>query len=166
MHFFHWLYSSLGPWPLIFQLHNHFTDGMTPWTSDELVARPVPKHRATQTQNKHINIPNIHALCGVRAHDYGFRASEDNTCLRPLGYCDRPNYDSSCKKLGWTMVPVFTLNGEILFYVKLSIIILLSRPRFWELVQITVYVNLSDEQGFCITGWDCIRESVKWLAMS
>jgi hypothetical protein len=38
-----------------FQFHDHFTDGRTPWTSDQLVARPLPKHRTTQTQNKHIH---------------------------------------------------------------------------------------------------------------
>jgi hypothetical protein len=27
-----------------------FTDGRTPWTGDQLVARPLPKHRTTQTQ--------------------------------------------------------------------------------------------------------------------
>jgi hypothetical protein len=84
---FHWLYIPVGPWPLIFQFHDHFTDGRTPWTSDQLVARPLPKHRTTWTQNKHI--PNIHTLCGIRTHDPGFRASEDSTCLRPLGYRDR-----------------------------------------------------------------------------
>jgi hypothetical protein len=26
-----------------------FTDGRTPWTSERLVARPLPKHRTTQT---------------------------------------------------------------------------------------------------------------------
>jgi hypothetical protein len=56
----------------------HFTDGRTPWTSDQLVARSLPKHRTTQTKIKHIRIPNIHALCGIR-----FRASEDSICLRP-----------------------------------------------------------------------------------
>jgi hypothetical protein len=37
------------PWALAsdFQFHDHFTDGRTPWTSDELVARPLPKHRTT-----------------------------------------------------------------------------------------------------------------------
>jgi hypothetical protein len=85
--FFHWLYSPLGPWPLIFQCHHHFTDGRTPWTSYQLVARPLPKHRTTQTQNKHI--PNIHALCGIRTHDPGFRASEDSTCPRPFSYRER-----------------------------------------------------------------------------
>jgi hypothetical protein len=38
---------------------------------------------------QHIHIPNIHALCGIRTHDPGFRASEDSTCLRPLSYRDR-----------------------------------------------------------------------------
>jgi hypothetical protein len=33
--------------------------------------------------------PNIHALSGIRSHDPSFRASEDSTCLRPLGHCDR-----------------------------------------------------------------------------
>jgi hypothetical protein len=57
--------------------------------SDRLVARPLPKHRTTQTQNKHIHTSNNHALCGIRTQDPSFRASEDSSCLRPLGYCDR-----------------------------------------------------------------------------
>ena len=66
-----------------------FTDNRTPWTGAQLAARPLPKHRTTQTQNKCIHTPNIHALCGIRSHDPGFRANEDSTCLRPLGYRDR-----------------------------------------------------------------------------
>jgi hypothetical protein len=66
-----------------------FTDGRTPRTGDQLVTRPLPKHRTTQTQNKRIHTPNIHALCGIRTHDPGFRASKDNSCLRQLGYRDR-----------------------------------------------------------------------------
>jgi hypothetical protein len=83
------------PWALafdFFQFHDHFTDGRTPWTSAQSVARPLPKQSTTQTQNKHIHIPNIHALCGIQTHDPGFRTSEDSTCLRPLGYHDRPSY--------------------------------------------------------------------------
>jgi hypothetical protein len=30
-----------------------FTVGMTPWTECQPVARPLPTHRTTQTQNKH-----------------------------------------------------------------------------------------------------------------
>jgi hypothetical protein len=44
------------------------------------------------TQNKYIHIPNIHALCGIWSHDPDFRASEDSSCPRPLGYCDRLHY--------------------------------------------------------------------------
>jgi hypothetical protein len=82
--------GSTAPWALAsdFQFRDHFTDCRPPWTSDQLVARPLPKQR-TQTQNKHIHIPNIHVLCAIRTHDPGFRASEDSTCLRPLGYRDR-----------------------------------------------------------------------------
>jgi hypothetical protein len=79
---------GLGVW--FFQFHDHFTDGRIPWASDQLVARPLPNLRTTQTQNKHIHIRNIHALCGIRTHDHDFRASEDSSCLRPLGYRDRP----------------------------------------------------------------------------
>jgi hypothetical protein len=43
-------------------------------------------------QHKHrINVrtPNIHARGGIRIHDHG-GASENSSCLRPLGYRDRP----------------------------------------------------------------------------
>jgi hypothetical protein len=74
-----------------------FTFGRTPWTSDQPVARPLPKHRTTQTQNKsihthtHTHTPNIHNLSGIRTHDHSVRASEDSSCLRLLGYSDRCN---------------------------------------------------------------------------
>jgi hypothetical protein len=37
------------PWALAseFQFHDHFTDGRAPWSGDQLVARPLPKHRTT-----------------------------------------------------------------------------------------------------------------------
>jgi hypothetical protein len=38
---------------------------------------------------KRTHTSNIHALIGTRTHDPGLRASEDSTCLRPLGYRDR-----------------------------------------------------------------------------
>jgi hypothetical protein len=46
------------PWALAsaFQFHDHFTDGRTPWTSDQLVARPVPKHR-TNTYTHQTSMP-------------------------------------------------------------------------------------------------------------
>jgi hypothetical protein len=67
---------------------DHFTDSSTPWTSDQPVARPLPKYWTTQTQNKRIHTLNIHALSEIRTHDPSVRASEDRSCLRPRGYCD------------------------------------------------------------------------------
>jgi hypothetical protein len=66
-----------------------YTVGRTPWTGDQPVARPLPKHRTTQTQNKRIHVPNIHVLSGIRTHDPNVRASESSSCLRPRGYRDR-----------------------------------------------------------------------------
>jgi hypothetical protein len=44
------LSSFVGPWPL-FQFLNLYTIGGTPWTADQPLARPLPIHRTTQTQN-------------------------------------------------------------------------------------------------------------------
>jgi hypothetical protein len=49
-----WLYSPCGPWPL-FQFTNLYTVGRNPWTGDQPVARPLPTHKTTQTQNKRIH---------------------------------------------------------------------------------------------------------------
>jgi hypothetical protein len=43
-------------------------------------------------QNKYTHTPNIHALSGIRTYDPSVRASEDSSCIRPLGYCDRHIY--------------------------------------------------------------------------
>jgi hypothetical protein len=80
-----------GAWPLI-QFPDLFTIGRTPWASDQPVARPLPKHRTTQTQNKRVHTPNIHALSGIRTHDPSVRENEDSSCLRPHGHCDQRSH--------------------------------------------------------------------------
>jgi hypothetical protein len=45
------LQPSVGPWPF-FSFLILYTVGRTPWTGDRPVARPLPTHRTTQTQNK------------------------------------------------------------------------------------------------------------------
>jgi hypothetical protein len=45
------LYSPCGPWPL-FQFLSLYRVSRTLWTGDKPVARPLPTHRATLTQNK------------------------------------------------------------------------------------------------------------------
>jgi hypothetical protein len=80
------LQPFVGPWPLL-QYHNLlYTDGRTPWTGDQPVARPLPTRRATQTQNKQTH---RHAclewVSNPRSH---VQASENSTCLGPRGHCD------------------------------------------------------------------------------
>jgi hypothetical protein len=45
------LQSFIRPWPL-FSFLVLYTVGSTSWTEDQSVARPLPTHRTTQTQNK------------------------------------------------------------------------------------------------------------------
>jgi hypothetical protein len=47
-----WLYSPFGGPSTISQFLNLYTVGMAPWTGNQPVARPLPTHRTTQTQNK------------------------------------------------------------------------------------------------------------------
>jgi hypothetical protein len=50
-----WLYTPCWLW-LLFQFLNLYTFCRTPCTGDEPVARPLPAHRTTQTQNKRTQI--------------------------------------------------------------------------------------------------------------
>jgi hypothetical protein len=43
----------------------------------------------TNTEKHTTQTLNIHALSGIQTHGPGVRASEDNSCRRPLGYRDR-----------------------------------------------------------------------------
>jgi hypothetical protein len=45
------LQHFVEPWP-IFQFPVLCVVGMTPWTSDQPVERPLPTHRTTQAQNE------------------------------------------------------------------------------------------------------------------
>jgi hypothetical protein len=47
--------AIVGPLPLLQFRNRFYTDSMTPWTSDQPVARPLPTHRTTQTRNKRIH---------------------------------------------------------------------------------------------------------------
>jgi hypothetical protein len=49
-------------------------------------------HTRQHQHNKRIHTPNIHDLCGIRIQDPSGRASEDSSCLRPRGHCDRHYY--------------------------------------------------------------------------
>jgi hypothetical protein len=60
------LQPFLWPWPHISVSKSICTDGRTPWTSDQPVARPLPIRRTTQTQKKIHKHTNIHASRRIR----------------------------------------------------------------------------------------------------
>jgi hypothetical protein len=53
--------------------------------SDQSVARPLPKHKATQTQNKRVHTPNINTVNGTGTQDLSVRAREDDSRLKLRG---------------------------------------------------------------------------------
>jgi hypothetical protein len=62
------LLSFVGPWPLLQFRNLFYTDGRTPWTSDRPVARPLPKQRAAQTQNKPTHkLPCLEWVSNIRS---------------------------------------------------------------------------------------------------
>jgi hypothetical protein len=94
-----------GPSTLI-QFRNHFSQ--TVWLLGRLIS--------PQTHNKCIHTPNIHALSGIRTRDPSVRASEDSSCLRQRGYCDR--LASELAKTVHALDSAATVTGEFQFTVS------------------------------------------------
>jgi hypothetical protein len=67
------------------QFLNSKTAGRTPWTGDQPVARPL----STQKQKHRINADIHPCLEWDSNSDPSVRASEDSSCFRPRGQCDR-----------------------------------------------------------------------------
>jgi hypothetical protein len=55
---------------------------------------------------------DIHALSGIRTHDLSVRASEDSSCLRPRGHCDRLLWTYLYKTVTGVHIPVITLQTK------------------------------------------------------
>jgi hypothetical protein len=79
------------PWPL-FQFIDMCTVGRTPSTGDQPVARPLPTHRTTQTQNKRTQTSM--PLVKFEPTIPPFELAQDSSCLRPRGLSDRPRGSS------------------------------------------------------------------------
>jgi hypothetical protein len=45
----------------------------------------------TEQHKQNTHNRDSHALSGIRTHGSSVRASEDSSCLRPRGHCDRPS---------------------------------------------------------------------------
>jgi hypothetical protein len=75
------LQPFVGPWPLLEFRNLFYTVFRIPWTSDQPVARPLPTHRTTQTQNKRTQASML--WVGLEPTT---RAGEGSSCLRPRGH--------------------------------------------------------------------------------
>jgi hypothetical protein len=118
---FWWLFQPFWAQASYSVPYSFFTDSRTPWANYQPVARPLPKHRTTQTQNKHIHTQNIHALSGIRTHDLRARTSEDSSCLRLGGYWDRHSHKYTLPKIdGNSWITLYTPFGrhknKVFFY--------------------------------------------------
>jgi hypothetical protein len=104
-----------------------YTVSRTPWTGDQSVARPLPKHG--------INAHNtdIDALIGIRTHDPSVLASEDGSCLRPRGHCDRPlAYIRSIKAVNTAHAPVDASRCNFNYCTLINIIYIRAFvPYYW-----------------------------------
>jgi hypothetical protein len=82
------LQAFVGPWPLLQFRNLFYTGGGTPWTSVQPVARLLPAHMITQTQNKRTH---RHPCLEWNSNWRSQRSRErDSSGLRSRGDCDRP----------------------------------------------------------------------------
>jgi hypothetical protein len=80
---YRWVYSSLlGP-GLFFNFVIFFMQTV------ELLGRLISPSQGRYLHTEQHTHTNIHSLSGIRTHDPCVRASEESSCLRPRGPCDR-----------------------------------------------------------------------------
>jgi hypothetical protein len=81
--FFHWLYSPLEPWPLLFSFMIILqTVGLLGRVISSLQGLYLNTGQHEHRINTYTHTQNIHVFCGIRTNDPGFRESEDSTCLK------------------------------------------------------------------------------------
>jgi hypothetical protein len=80
------LQPFVGPWPLLHFRNLFYTDGKTPWTNAQSVARRTYTQDNTNRINAH---RNVHELSGIRNYDPSVRARADSSRPSPRGHCDR-----------------------------------------------------------------------------
>jgi hypothetical protein len=96
------LYSPLLDLGRFFSFLILYTVDRTPWTG---ISPSQGFYLHTEQHNHRTNAHNtdIHALSGIRTHDSSVRASEDSSCLRWHGHCDRQNRTDNRWKYGNTV---------------------------------------------------------------
>jgi hypothetical protein len=79
------LQPLLGSWPL-FSFLNFYTVIRTVWTGDQPVARPLPTHTG---QHEHRINAHRHPCLEWESNPRSRCSSEDSSCFRLRGHCDR-----------------------------------------------------------------------------
>jgi hypothetical protein len=80
------LQPFVGP-SSFYQFLNLYTVGRTPWTGNQLVARPLPTHTG---QHKHRINAHIHPCFEWDSNPRSqCQRGEDSSCLRQCGHCGR-----------------------------------------------------------------------------
>jgi hypothetical protein len=92
--FFQWLFQPIQGPGLLIQFRNNFSQTVGLLGRAISSSQGLYPHTEQHKQNKRIHTPNIHALRGIRTHDFSVRANEDSSSLRPRGYCDRRRFSS------------------------------------------------------------------------
>jgi hypothetical protein len=87
--FSHWLYSPCGPWPLFSFLISSKSIGLLGRVMSSSQGPCLNTGQHKHRINTYTHTPDIHALSGILTHDHSVRASEDDSCLKPLGCRDR-----------------------------------------------------------------------------
>jgi hypothetical protein len=81
------LTALTGPWPLLLFRNHFYTNGRTPWMR---ISPSEGRYLYTGQHKYRINAyADIHALRRIQTPDPSVGASEDSSCLRSRGHCDR-----------------------------------------------------------------------------
>jgi hypothetical protein len=114
-----WLYSPLlGPGLFCFVLFSTQTVGLLGRVISPSQGRYVHTGQHKHRINAHAD---IHALSGIQTHTPSVRASEDSSCVRPHGHCDR---QASCYINVNTSTYIFPSQCSIYFYLNICPVLL------------------------------------------
>jgi hypothetical protein len=101
---FHWLYSPLWLWPLVSQFHDHVTECRTPWTRDQPVAWPQPKHRTPEN----VYILTYGAGPFLRSRQFCSYSRISQHFMEPEGSLNTHPYQTSMLYMGFeATIPVY-----------------------------------------------------------
>jgi hypothetical protein len=157
------LQSFVVSWPL-FRFLNPTHICSDSLDADQPVARPLPTHRTTQTQQT--RRIHIHVLSGIWTHHPSVRASEDCSCLGLRGHCDRHKltYIWFILSLFLSRYPLWNLIWVLLFSLVLQLFTAWPNPARRNLPN---YLGVVTElKSFAIVNGliECVPHILMWIS--